>query len=221
MEYRQFLDGVNRKEDKAWVELYDYFYAPLCCYAAKIMGNDQMVEDVVQGCFVKLWLSTVCFEDIKVITAYLYRAVYNAALNFVRDQKRSKKAHEVWMGQVVSDESDAVEMALEEEAITRFYTVITRLPEQQRDILLRSMKGERVRDMAEKLGISENTMKTQKKRASQLFFQEFPQFVDMRVIRHHGVKVDRDQQMVMHLKIPLDRVDQVMAFHHTLATKFR
>ena len=24
MEYRQFLDGVNRKEDKAWVELYDY-----------------------------------------------------------------------------------------------------------------------------------------------------------------------------------------------------
>ena len=46
----------------------DYFYAPLCCYAAKIMGNDQMVEDVVQGCFVKLWLSTVCFEDIKVIT---------------------------------------------------------------------------------------------------------------------------------------------------------
>ena len=95
MEYRQFLDGVNRKEDKAWVELYDYFYAPLCCYAAKIMGNDQMVEDVVQGCFVKLWLSTVCFEDIKVITAYLYRAVYNAALNFVRDQKRSKKAHEV------------------------------------------------------------------------------------------------------------------------------
>ena len=69
------------------------------------------------------------------------------------------------MGQVVSDESDAVEMALEEEAITRFYTVITRLPEQQRDILLRSMKGERVRDMAEKLGISENTVKTQKKRA--------------------------------------------------------
>ena len=87
MEYRQFLDGINRKEDKAWVELYDYFYAPLCCYAAKIMGNDQMVEDVVQGCFVKLWLSTVCFEDIKVITAYLYRAVYNAALNFVRRKK--------------------------------------------------------------------------------------------------------------------------------------
>ena len=38
MEYRQFLDGVNRKEDKAWVELYDYFYAPLCCYAAKLWG---------------------------------------------------------------------------------------------------------------------------------------------------------------------------------------
>ena len=91
MEYKQFLDGVNRKEDKAWVELYDYFYAPLCCYAAKIMGNDQMVEDVVQGCFVKLWLSTVCFEDIKVITAYLYRAVYNAALNLFVTRKEVKR----------------------------------------------------------------------------------------------------------------------------------
>ena len=69
------------------------------------------------------------------------------------------------MGQVISDECDAVEMALEEEAITRFYTVIIRLPEQQRDILLRSMKGEKVKDMAEKLGVSENTIKTQKKRA--------------------------------------------------------
>ena len=29
MEYRQFLDGINRKEDKAWVELYDYFYAAM------------------------------------------------------------------------------------------------------------------------------------------------------------------------------------------------
>ena len=56
-------------------------------------------------------------------------------------------------------------MALEDEAITRFFTVIIRLPEQQRDILLRSMKGEKVKDMAEKLGVSENTIKTQKKRA--------------------------------------------------------
>ena len=69
------------------------------------------------------------------------------------------------LGQVISDECDAVEMALEEEAITRFYTVIIRLPKQQRDILLRSMKGEKVKDMAEKLGVSENTIKTQKKRA--------------------------------------------------------
>ena len=56
-------------------------------------------------------------------------------------------------------------MALEVEAITRIYSVIIRLPKQQRDILLRSMKGEKVKDMAEKLGVSENTIKTQKKRA--------------------------------------------------------
>lgn len=56
-------------------------------------------------------------------------------------------------------------MALEEEAITRFYSVISHLPEQQKQILLRSMKGERVKEIADKMNISENTVKTQKKRA--------------------------------------------------------
>ena len=39
------------------------------------------------------------------------------------------------------------------------------LPEQQKQILLRSMKGERVKEIADKMNISENTVKTQKKRA--------------------------------------------------------
>ena len=56
-------------------------------------------------------------------------------------------------------------MALEEEAITRFYSVISHLPEQQKQILLCSMKGERVKEIADKMNISENTVKTQKKRA--------------------------------------------------------
>ena len=59
----------------------------------------------------------------------------------------------------------AAEMALEEEAITRFHKVLELLPGQQRDILLHCMKGEKVREIAEALGVSENTVKTQKKRA--------------------------------------------------------
>lgn len=163
MEYKCFLDGVNRKEEQAWVELYDYFYAPLCCYSTKIIGDAQVAEDIVQNILIKLWHSNLHFNEIKVITAYLYHSVYNTSLNYIRDKQRAKKIHESWIAEI--QESDGVEMALEEEAITRFYQVISHLPEQQKQILLRSMKGERVKEIADKMNISENTVKTQKKRA--------------------------------------------------------
>lgn len=163
MEAAQFLEGVNCKEDKAWDKLYRYFYAPLCCYAARICRDEQAAEDIVQGCMVKLWHSTVCFSEIKVITSYLYRSVYHASLNCVRSRQRSRQLHEIWMDHI--QEEEAIAMALEEEAITRFYSVVSRLPEQQREILLHSMEGGKVKEIAEVLGVSENTVKTQKKRA--------------------------------------------------------
>ena len=75
MDEREFLSGVNRKDERAWKELYDCFYAPLCCYSARILKDGTEAEDVVQDCLVKLWHSEVKFEDMKVITSYLYRAV--------------------------------------------------------------------------------------------------------------------------------------------------
>ena len=165
VEQKQFLAGVNGKDHRAWEKLYDYFYAPLCCYAGRITGDESGVEDIVQGCLVKLWRSSMTFSDIKVITSYLYRSVYHASLNYIRDRQRARRIHEDWMRERV--EEHAVEWAVEEEAVSRFYVLLEQLPEQQKEIILCCMKGDKVREIAEKLGISENSVKTQKKRAYQ------------------------------------------------------
>ena len=55
METRLFIQGVNLKEDQAWKELYNYFYAPLCCYSARLIGDEDAAEDIVQGCLLRLW----------------------------------------------------------------------------------------------------------------------------------------------------------------------
>ena len=98
-------------------------------------------------------------------SSYLYRSVYHASLNFLRDRQRAHKLHEKWMKQTYESEVAAIAGAIEEEAISRFYQAISRLPEQQREILLQSANGKKIRDIALSLGISENTVKTQKKRA--------------------------------------------------------
>ena len=58
METRLFIQGVNLKEDQAWKELYNYFYAPLCCYSARLIGDEDAAEDIVQGCLLRLWRSS-------------------------------------------------------------------------------------------------------------------------------------------------------------------
>lgn len=167
MDDAHFLEGVNRKEPKAWERLYDYFYAPLCCYATRVVKDEERAKDIVQECMVQLWRSKVVFEDIKVLTAYVYRAVYRASLNDLRSRERSQRLHEEWTKELLRNEEEGMEKALEEETISRFYAILERLPEQQRDIILLCMKGLKVREIAVELDISENTVKTQKKRAYQ------------------------------------------------------
>lgn len=59
-------------------------------------------------------------------------------------------------------------MALEEETVSRFYEVLSLLSGQQKEILFGALEGATVREIAERLSISENTVKTQKKRAYQV-----------------------------------------------------
>ena len=58
-----------------------------------------------------------------------------------------------------------IECAVEEDVVNKFYEAVDRLSEQQRRVLFMSMEGCKVKDIAEQLGISENSVKTQKKRA--------------------------------------------------------
>lgn len=164
-EYDVFLEGIALKCEKSWRELYRYYYAPLCVYSGKLIGDNDAAKDIVQGCFVRLWNQPVYFADIKAITAYMYRSVYHGSLNYIRDKQTSGQIHRHWMDENSVDEEESMRMALEEESITRFYIVLSELPEQQRKIILLSMQGDKVKEIAEKFSVSENTIKTQKKRA--------------------------------------------------------
>ncbi|MCR9012525.1 RNA polymerase sigma factor [Gabonibacter chumensis] len=163
----QFLHGVNHKEDAAWEELYRYYYAPLCSYAAKLTGDSVAAEDIVQNGFIKLWNSSFDFSDIKAITTYMYRFTYNGALNYIRDKKSSDAIHRIWVDRQIVDEEKGKEMALEEETISRFHEVLSLLSGQQKEILFGALEGATVREIAGRLSISENTVKTQKRRAYQ------------------------------------------------------
>ncbi len=160
-----FICGVNSKSKESWQELYSYFYAALCNYSRKITNDPHASEDIVQGMLIKLWDSNIIFTDLSGLTAYLYKSVYSRSLNFKRDNRKSVQMDSASIPGQSSIEEDYIRMALEEEIISRFYKALEEMSPQQREIILMTLRGDKVDDISRKLNISPNSVKTQKKRA--------------------------------------------------------
>jgi RNA polymerase sigma-70 factor (ECF subfamily) len=93
--------GVNRKDKKMWGDFYDRFYTALCVYVSKILPVPDAVEDLVQEVFISVWEGKRTFSDIKELTNYLYRACYNNALLYIRNNQ----IHDTILSSLAEEES--------------------------------------------------------------------------------------------------------------------
>lgn len=159
--------GVNRKDQKMWGAFYDRFYAALCVYVGKLLPITDAVEDLVQEVFISIWEGKRTFSDIKELTNYLYRACYNNALLYIRNNQ----IHDTILSSLAEQDGDEQDedliyaLTVKEEIIRQLYFYIEELPTEQRRIILMRIEGHSWDEIAELLGVSINTIKTQKSRS--------------------------------------------------------
>lgn len=164
MDDEKFISGLNQKDGGAWKRLYEEFYAPLCAYAEKLSKGQADAEDVVQDCMVELWDSSLCFPNVKALTAWLYKVVYTRTLNALRDEANAEQSLAEYAVEIPT-EDEAADEAAEENAVARLRKMMKVLTPQQQDILRMTLDGLKVKDIAAALGVTDNTVKMQKKRA--------------------------------------------------------
>lgn len=158
--------GINRKDKKAWKDLYNFYYAPLCSYVAKLLNVPEAVEDLVQEVFIAVWEGNRTFLDSKELTNYLYRACYNNTLIYIRNNQ----IHNSILESLAFEDDEAYEdtfyeLTVKEEVIRQLYFHIEELPPEQRRIMLLRIEGHSWEEIAARLNISINTVKTQKSRS--------------------------------------------------------
>jgi len=85
IDFDSLLEGVNKKDMRAWEELYAGYYAVLCSYVNNILRDRDQAQDIVQDVLVAVWKSSKQFGDMKELTSYLYRSCYNNALIYKRN----------------------------------------------------------------------------------------------------------------------------------------
>ena len=158
---QEILRGVNQKDLKAWETLYASYYAALCSYADGIVKDSDTAQDIVQDTLIRIWNSDRTFPDIKELTWYLYRSTYNNALFHLRTQASRQNILRKMVAEEVELPDEQFALTVREELIRQLYVYIEDLPEER---LLMSIQGHSGNEIADLLGISINTVKTQKNR---------------------------------------------------------
>ncbi|HJF71481.1 MAG TPA: RNA polymerase sigma-70 factor [Butyricimonas virosa] len=162
--YNKVIKGVNGKEEHAWKVLFDSFYVPLCLYATRILRDKQVAGDVVQDTFIRLWESDICFMSGNGMVTYLYRAVANNSLKYLRDRNTEDEHLKEWLEWEDMSEDNFANV-VREELYRRLREILNKLPEDRRKIVLMSMEGLKGDEIAAQLGVTIHTVKQQKYRA--------------------------------------------------------
>ena len=94
------------------------------------------------GSFISVWEGKRTFSDIKELTNYLYRACYNNALLYIRNNQ----IHDTILSSLAEEESMVDEdtiyaLTVKEEIIRQLYCYIEELPAEQRRIILMRIEG--------------------------------------------------------------------------------
>lgn len=134
--------------------LYDNFFTRASVFADSIINDEFESKDIVQKVFTKIWSMNLRFDSLIHFKTYLYNAVKNSCLNYLRTNRSEN--NEVIEELESSIEESIIKTEIESELIKQ----VKRLPETKREIILSRLKGMTLEDIAKKLMISKNTVKT-------------------------------------------------------------
>lgn len=159
-----YISNLHNGDEETFRAVFKQYHTRLCYFAGRLLPAGESPEDVVQEAFVKLWQKRLHFHHLNSVKAFLYITVKNSCLNLCKHNKVVRKysdlPHEETAGQAIAD------YILESEVLENVYRALEKLPKGCRQVLqLSYFQNLRNKDIAEKLQISINTVKTQKKRA--------------------------------------------------------
>lgn len=156
--------------------LFKTYYSVLCTFAYDFVNRHDLAEEIVQDTFMKIWEK---YDDLDIQVsekAYLYRAVQNNCLNFIKQNKIKTQYSNELMQQLESrialfslSSAHSPEEKLEQSELEQLAEkAIRKLPPQCQDVF-RLSRFEQLSypEISRHLGISINTVKTQMTRALQ------------------------------------------------------
>ncbi len=161
----EYFNKVRLGDAEAFSSLFRKYYESLYQFARRLVKDPQSAENVVQDVFVRIWLTRQECNIHSSVKSYLYTAVKNHSLNYLKREKTRIRVSEETNYQGHFNQTPEQEL-IEKENYEAVHREIEKLPEKCRQIyLMKRYDNLTYAEIAEILQISINTVKTQMKRA--------------------------------------------------------
>lgn len=160
------IDGLIIGDENTYIFLFREYYVSLCSYSRRYVGRKDIAEEIVSETFLRIWENRESLNIKTSVKSYLFQAVCNNSLYYLRKLKRENQFVEFFQETesknfgfaITSDEVEEHSLIMEDIS-HKIDEAVCRLPEQQqRAFRLKRMDGKKTREVAELMGLSVKTV---------------------------------------------------------------
>lgn len=164
---KDLIVRLKRDDERIFELIFERYKNYLLLFIRKALPLEEDAEGIVQEVFINLWLNRNNLDEYKPLKPYLFTIAKNLIYDHLR-KIYSKRKYLDALFLNYSAKSDSTENEVEYWDFERFLMEkINQLPEKRRKIyMLSKLEGKTYREIAELLGISENTVDMQMRSAN-------------------------------------------------------
>ncbi|SOD15338.1 RNA polymerase sigma-70 factor, ECF subfamily [Pedobacter xixiisoli] len=162
----ELLQLLQKGDRVAFAELFQRYHQSLYLHAKKMLRDSDEAKDVVQEVFAAIWSKRETLALSGEVAPYLYGATRNRILNIMAHQQVVSKYADSITAFMELGVSYTEDQFREKELAQIIEREIASLPDKMREVFELSRKEElSYKEIAERLNISEHTVKKQAQRA--------------------------------------------------------
>jgi RNA polymerase sigma-70 factor (family 1) len=123
-------------EEAAFNQLFRENFRALSFFAHSIIGQELYAKDIVQECFIKIWNRRAKLIGLNELRSYLYTAVKNDCINYLRSQAVQDKKWAIYLEHITEDTMPSMDQEIiHAETMRELHSCIEQLPEKMREVV--------------------------------------------------------------------------------------
>lgn len=181
----EIIQQLKNGNKDAFEYVFRQYFVKLCSYAQSILKKKEAAEEIVEDLFLYLWENCHDINITDSLPSYLFKSVHNRCLKYLRhlevEQRYIDKQQKIYLdndtGEMISPDYPEANL-ISKELEQSIKKAVSNLPDQCREVFIQQrINNLTYKEIAEKLEISVNTVKTQMARALQKLRSELKEYL--------------------------------------------